>query len=268
MTATTLQRSADGPRLAALNEYLSSGIHQVEGWCIPQLWQMIWPLRALTGDGPVAEIGVFEGKFLIGLAKTFGVDAARKATAFDVFDMQQFNLDKAGVGKKAVLAANMRRFGFDDDTFDCIEVDSLSLRQAEAERFVADRGRVVFFSVDGCHEVVHTVRDTEFAMQVTRHDGLIAVDDYTNPNWPGVQEGIARMYLLRDFAFVPLAVGCNKLILCSYSYHATYLAAIRSYIAAHHPGTKMKKVRRFGFDTLTVQPDLRDWTDLAAPAGT
>lgn len=250
-----------------VNAYLSSGIHDVKGWCIPQLWQMLWPLRGILGEGRVAEIGVFEGKFLIGLCKTFGTSARNKAVALDVFDMQQFNLDGAGIGKKAVVATNLRRFGFEDDAFDLVTVDSLSLRAAEAQQFVAEQGRVAFFSVDGCHEVVHTTCDIEFAMQVTRHDGIIAVDDYTNPNWPGVQEAVARMYIQRDMPFVPLAVGCNKLLLCSYSYHAQYLETIRAYIAQSHPETHMKRVRRFGFETLTVQPPLQKWVDLADISG-
>jgi hypothetical protein len=103
---------ADNVRLAKLNQYLSKGIHDVHGWCIPQLWQVIWPLRSAIGDGGIAEIGVFEGKYLIGLAETFGSNSERKAIAIDVFDMQQFNLDKAGVGKRDVLLRNMKKFGF------------------------------------------------------------------------------------------------------------------------------------------------------------
>ena len=245
-----------------LNSYLSTGIHSVKGWCVPQLWQAIWPLRALTGNGPIAEIGVFEGKFFVGLCKTFGTSVDNKATAIDVFDLQQFNLDKAGVGKKHVLTANMSRFGFSEYTFDCLETDSLSLGQTEAAKFISDRGRVAFFSVDGCHEVIHTVSDVEFAMEVTRNDGIIAVDDYTNPDWPGVQEAIARMYLMRDFNFVPLAVTCNKLLLCSYSYHSKYLKALQSYISVHHPQTAIKSVKRFGYETLTLKPNYQVWSDL------
>ena len=49
-------------RRSLINGYLSTGIDDVKGWCIPQLWQSIWPLAQRIGDGPVAEIGVFEGK--------------------------------------------------------------------------------------------------------------------------------------------------------------------------------------------------------------
>ena len=66
----------DTNHLTDVNGYLGEGIHKVNGWCVPQLWQAIWPLVPKIGFGPVAEIGVFEGKFLIGLVKTF--DPERK----------------------------------------------------------------------------------------------------------------------------------------------------------------------------------------------
>ncbi len=250
-------------RRDSLNAYLGTGIHDVKGWCIPQLWQSIWPIYKEIGDGPVAEIGVFEGKFLIGLCKTFGIDHANKAAAIDVFDLQELNLDGAGVGKMDVLKSNLDAHHVGRNAVECIQTDSLALRSRQADELVRSIGLCKFFSVDGCHEVVHTVNDIEFAMSVTSNEGLIAIDDYTNPNWPGVQEAVARMYLMRDFSFVPLAVTCNKMLLCSYSYHAKYLKLLSSYIGDHHPDTRRKKVTRFGFDTLTIQPNLRTWTDLA-----
>lgn len=246
-----------------LNGYLGQGIHEVKGWCIPQLWQVLWPLAQRIGDGPVAEIGVFEGKFLIGLAKTFGCSADNRAQAIDVFDMQMFNLDKAGVGKQEVLEANFDAHGPGRAALDCIRMDSLSLRQRDAQNLLDAHGPFAFFSVDGCHEVAHTMNDIEFAMSVISNDGIIAVDDYTNPNWPGVQEAVAKMYLMRDFAFVPLLVSCNKLLLCSYSRLTEYLNAVETYVRANHAETRMKRVRRFGYENLTVQPDLNNWQDLA-----
>ena len=249
-------------RLKDVNSYLSEGIHSVKGWCIPQLWQTIWPLYQDIGDGPVAEIGVFEGKFFIGLCKTFGATADNRAAAIDVFDMQQFNLDGAGVGKLDVVKKNLVTHGIAQDAVEFVQADSLALTHRDADRLVSEIGQCHFFSVDGCHEVAHTVNDIEFAMSVTANNGIIAVDDYTNPNWPGVQEAVARMYLHRDFPFIPLVVTCNKLLLASYSYHARYLGVIEAYLRTAHPQTRIKKVKRFGYDTLTIQPDQQHWQPL------
>jgi hypothetical protein len=257
-----VQMPTKSTRLVELNRYLRDEIHQINGWCHPQLWQTLWPLAHRIGPGRVAEIGVFEGKFFIGLCKTFETSADAPAVAIDVFDMQEFNLDNAGVGKKDVFLANADRYGIEPKNVECWRVDSLSLRRHEAQRFIEERGRVAFFSVDGCHEVLHTMRDIEFAMEVVDHRGVIAVDDYTNPSWPGVSEAVARMYLMGNYPFVPLAVTCNKLLLCSYSFHRIYLAAVHAYILKHHTETRMKKVSRFGYDTLTIAPNLQRWTNL------
>ncbi len=238
--------------LENLNAYLEGGIDTVKGWCAPQLWQALWPLACEIGQGPVAEIGVFEGKFLIGLTKTFGGDA----TAFDVFDMQEFNLDGAGVGKIEKVKQNFAAHGLSADQLQCITADSLALGSKDAETFLTRSGPAHFFSVDGCHEVVHTVNDIRFAMSVTAHQSIIAVDDYTNANWPGVQEAVARMYLMDSPRFVPLAVIANKLLLCSYSFHQKYLAVTEAYVAQHFQNTRIKRVVRFGYETLTLSSDL------------
>ena len=256
----------DQAHLNVLNSYLSTGIHTVKGWCIPQLWQSIWPLACMIGPGPVAEIGVFEGKFLIGLVKTFDDGTPTLHSAIDVFDMQQFNIDGAGVGKVDVLDNNLDRLGVGMDRVAKLRADSLALRPRDAEALVSRHGPFAFFSVDGCHEVTHTVSDIEFAMSCTSAEGIISVDDYNNIDWPGVNEAVAKMYLLRTFSFVPLLVTCNKLLLCSYSYHASYLNAVRDYVAAHHPTTKVKEVVRFGYRTLSVKTDTTKWSDLAFPA--
>jgi hypothetical protein len=254
-------------RLSDVNGYLSEGIHTVKGWCIPQLWQTLWPLYREIGDGPVAEIGLFEGKFFIGLCKTFGVNPTNRAAAIDVFDMQQFNLDGAGVGKLDVVKYNLVAHGVAEEAVEFVQADSLALTHRDADRLVAELGQFHFFSVDGCHEVVHTVNDIEFAMSVTANHGIIAVDDYTNPNWPGVQEAVARMYISRDFRFVPLAVTCNKLLLASYSYHSIYLRAIEGYLKKAYPTTRAKRVTRFGYETLTIQPNLQQFDPLSERGG-
>jgi Methyltransferase domain len=245
-----------------LNAYLETGIHTVGGWCIPQIWQAIWPLARLIGPGPVAEIGVFEGKFLTGMVKTFDPDHSFFHAAIDVFDMQQFNLDGAGVGKLATLDTNLAAHGVDVGRVDKLRVDSLTLRAADAERLVARHGLFKLFSVDGCHEVTHTMNDIEFAMQVTDPTGIITVDDYLNPDWPGVLEAVSKMYLLRNFSFVPLVYVGNKLLLCSYSWHEKYLESVRTYVKSAHPKTAVKQVVRYGFKTLTLKPQMTQWEDL------
>jgi hypothetical protein len=73
-------------------------------------------------------------------------------------------------------------------------------------------GGFSFFSGDGCHLVEHTMNDIRIAMQLTVPEGIVFVDDYTNSDWPGVHEGVARPYIT---ARPPLAratrgVNCRR----------------------------------------------------------
>jgi len=241
---------------AELNRYLEEGLDSVRGWCNPRIWQAIWPLSRKIGAGPVAEIGVYEGKFFIGLVKTFGGDEAGPHLPMDIFDMQELNVDRSGSGKgrKKIFEENLEEHGVRGSSVSITERDSLDLRLLDAHTLVETHGRFKFFSIDGGHEVTHTMHDIEIAMQMTDSSGIISVDDYLNPDWPGVNEAVAKMYLNRNFSFVPLLYIGNKLLLCTYSHHSSYLECVRKYITENYDDAKIKDVTRFGYRTLSIKP--------------
>lgn len=249
----------------AINEYLEKDIHTVDGWCDASLWDVIFPISRLIGPGSVAEIGVFEGKFFTGLAKTFGTSPENKACAIDVFDLQEFNLDNAGEGKLRVFQDNLDRLNVGSENVDILKADSLTLGPEDVARLRTDYGGFKFFSIDGCHEMAHTRNDIEFAMATIAPDGIIAVDDFLNPHWPGVGEAVAKMYLMRDYSFVPMAYTKDKLFLCSYSYHKKYLDAIFAYVRNKRTDTRMKIVTRFGYRSLSLIPAAKPWNALVEP---
>lgn len=240
-------------------EYLTGPFAEIEGWCVPHLWQTLQPLVMVIEEGgvagPVAEIGVYHGKFLLGLVKTMG---GRGHFAIDVFDLQQFNLDGAGNGNRDKLIENMARAGVPQSSVNIVQADSMTLDRPFIDEINTITGGFSLFSVDGCHRPEHTINDLEIAMQTTRTSGLIFIDDYYNPHWPGVQEGISRYYFTHYPRFVPLAYTCNKLILCHISLHAQYLQMIENFIPGRFPETSVKRVPRFGYDTLTVMPQLAE----------
>jgi hypothetical protein len=243
--------------LADVETYLNGEFARVQGWCIPHLWQSLQPMREAIlnagATGPVAEIGVYHGKFFIGLVKTMA--AARANYAIDVFDLQQFNLDKAGAGSLARFKENLQRSGVADSSVEFLRTDSMWLNRADSERIRAESGGFSMFSIDGCHLAEHTINDLHFAMEVTLPHGIIFIDDYYNADWPGVHEGIAKFYLNQPARFVPLYYSCNKLVLCNLSYHKIYLDAVGAFVKGNYPETRVKPVKRFGFDTLTITPN-------------
>jgi len=233
-----------------LGNYLNE-IDNVKGWCMPELWNCIQPIDIFQKEngvqGPIAEIGVHHGKFFIGLALT--KEGEGEHAAFDVFDMQEFNLDISGKGNEEIFRQNVKNYNIDN--FESITVDSLRIKDA----MISERNeRFSLFSVDGCHMAEHTVNDFRIAMKMVKSEGIIFIDDYYNPNWPGVQEGMSKLYLTETCNFVPLLFTCNKLFLCSLSFHELYLNFISKFLSENYPSSRVKRVKRFGYETITVIP--------------
>lgn len=240
---------------AAVLDYLRGPFRTMGGWCSPWLWQLITPIAerqaALGIAEPVAEIGVYHGKFFLGLLLTRGAPAHNHA--IDVWDMQEFNLDGAGHGDMAQFAANIDASGASPESVTMLRADSMAITRQTIERIREITGGFSLFSVDGCHLAEHTINDIRIAMELTVPGGIIFVDDYTNPDWPGVQEGVAKLYLMDSPRFVPLATLHNKLFLCHIGHHAMWLQHL-SAAAARLPHARTKIVRRFGYESLNPFP--------------
>ncbi len=247
----------DVSRWGRVDAYLNGPFKEIGGWCIPFLWQGIQPLvDAMTEEGevgPVAEIGVYHGKFLIGLVDSAG--AAANNYAIDVFEDQEYNLDKAGKGDLEIFRNNLALSGVSDSRVTIRKADSLALTSEDVLEIRRQTGGFSLFSVDGCHTPEHTINDVRIAMELTRQNGVIFVDDYYNVNWPGVQEGISKLYFFDAPRFVPLLFMSNKLFLCHYSVHAKRLATCEAFMRENHPTTRLKRVSRFGYDGLSAIPD-------------
>lgn len=254
-------------RFQRLKQYLEGPFVEVNGWCSPNLWQALQPIveiqDSLGINNPVAEIGVYHGKFFFGLLETKGALAGNYA--IDVFDAQQFNLDGAGRGSREIFLENAVKCGIDPVRIKILECDSMAITAAGVERILEGSLGFSLFSVDGCHLPEHTVNDVELAMRLTVPEGIIFVDDYTNVDWPGVQEGIAKMYFSGYPRFVPLLVAHNKLFLCHISYHKRFVAAVIKRMEAMKIRTKL--VRRFGYDSLSVHLDPNMKNYVYDPAG-
>ena len=242
---------------AEVNNYLTNEFKNIEGWCIPQLWNCMEPIMDYHCDiglnKPIAEIGVYHGKFFLGLVKT--VDSIGVSHAFDVFDMQQFNLDGAGKGSLDRVEINLNNCNVNPNSYQLNRVDSMTLNSINLSEMGVTQGMFSWFSVDGCHTPEHTINDTKIALHLTAPEGIIFVDDYYNAQWPGVQEGISKFYLNEYSNFIPLLYTCNKLFLCHISFHAIYLDMISTHLRENYKSTRTKLVKRFGYDSITVSPD-------------
>ena len=78
----------------------------------------------------------------------------------------------------------------------------------------------------------------------------IFIDDYTNPDWPGVSEGIIKLYDRNAHTFSPFCTTSNKLLLCKESYREYYVNFIE--FIMQKINVRTKRVIRFGFETINV----------------
>lgn len=229
--------------------YLESDFKNVEGWCSPWLWKAINLISGYQDyiglSNPLAEIGVYHGKFLIPLILT------RRSLvnnyAIDVFDMQQFNLDGAGEGNIERLKTNMAIAGIPQTAVEILKADSTALPRDKISEIRQITCGFSMFSIDGCHTLIHTLNDIEIAMELTHEGGVIFIDDFESQHWPEVSEAVARLYIQRTPKFVPLCVLHNKLILAHISHHHHYLNTLVDNLSNEN---NYKKVRRYGFETV------------------
>ena len=208
-----------------LKAFVEGPFTQIPGWCSPYIFQLLHPIaefqRSIGLSAPICEIGVFQGKFFNALVKASGLSEGHYA--MDVFDLQEFNLDYAGAGNMAAFRKNIALSGQDPDAVTCIERDSTTFRSGDLTRIRDAVGGFSIFSVDGCHMVQHTINDIRIAMELTADAGVIFVDDYYNPSWPGVHEGVCKLYQTDTPMYVPFAYTSNKLALCHVGYHRRYM---------------------------------------------
>jgi hypothetical protein len=175
----------------------------VEGWFFPvdaYLFGFIDEVQRREGvRGNLFEIGVHHGKTALFLAR-----CRRDGEVLgvcDVFEQQELNRDRSGEGSREVFLRNMGAHP--------VQVFAKeSARLTPEDTTAACR----FVHIDGGHRAEDVVNDLHVADRALLPDGVVAVDDAFNPNWPGVSEGFYQFLNARD-VFAPLLIGGNKVLL-------------------------------------------------------
>jgi SAM-dependent methyltransferase len=209
----------------AVGEYLQQ-TRDVEGWFFPvdaHLFGLVDELQKREGiSGNLFEIGVHHGKTALFLARmaapgeTLGV--------CDVFEQQELNRDRSGEGNREIFLRHLAAHHAEAHVF-------AKLSSALTSEDTTTRCR--FVHIDGGHRPEDVLNDLHVAERALLPDGVVAVDDVFNPNWPGVSEGFYRY----RGDLVPVAIGGNKVILARsgaaarYERHWQQLDEWREYIA-------------------------------------
>ena len=182
----------------------------IQGWFSFDAALMFMAYNQLIAEegiaGDVLEIGVHHGLSAIAMAALRGPGAT--FVAVDLFESQQDkNVSGSGSGNLQIFLKNMKAFYADTGFLKPITGASTEVKaQDVGEKFS-------FCNIDGGHSQDETYHDLELCHRILLKGGLVALDDYFNPLYPGVCEGAVRFMLRYPKAFKPLAVGFNKVLL-------------------------------------------------------
>ncbi|HEX2062243.1 MAG TPA: class I SAM-dependent methyltransferase, partial [Thermoanaerobaculia bacterium] len=192
-------------------EYLQA-TKGVEGWFFPidaLLFGILDEVQKREGiAGNLFEIGVHHGKTALFLTRM--ARAHDTVGVCDVFDRQELNRDRSGEGNLHIFLRHLA--GAPVRIFAKLSSELTAEETTTQCRFV---------HIDGGHRPQDVIADLHTADRALQPEGVVAVDDVFNPNWPGVSEGFYA-FLRESNAFVPIAIGGNKVLLARPSAAARY----------------------------------------------
>lgn len=217
-------------RLGFLNEYQESfssieGAFQFDAALLFMAYNQLIQSQGIRGD--TLEIGVRHGLSSIAVAALRG--PGRRFFAVDLFDEADSpNALPGGSGSRDVMVSNLKRFYDDIDFIQVLQCDSAELKPADLGSHFS------FCHIDGGHSDAETYHDLELCAEILLPGGLLALDDYFNPSFPGVSEGAVRFNLNHAGALQPIAIGFNK-VLFQKPTSASSLNAMFARIFSHVP---------------------------------
>jgi len=162
-------------------------------------------LNAQDIQGDILEIGVHHGRSAI-VVGSFAA-SGRKFVAVDLFDkLQDLNSSGSGSGNQEEFFRYMSEFFEDLSFIHPIEGESSSVSvEALGNEFS-------FCHIDGGHSPEETYNDLSLCCRLLVPGGLLALDDYFNPAFPGVSEGAVQFKLDQGVQLKPIAIGFNKVL--------------------------------------------------------
>lgn len=192
---------------------------EVEGWLMPvaaratELLLSYQTARNLTGD--LLEIGVYEGKYFLVMAKA--AQTLERLVAIDIFESQEPKIESVQ-GKRAHFESVMEKYAPNKEVI-IMESDSTRLSQHDI-RMALQTTEVKpfrFISIDGSHHADDVFLDLDLVAQLLMTGGIIALDDWSllpTASWPGVLEGELRyQHSTKGEALLHIGVIPNKLLL-------------------------------------------------------
>ncbi len=214
------------------------GYSSVQGWMQPQVCSFLDMLvgimhKNVHAFGDSLEIGVHHGRLFLAIERV--TPKGQKCYGVDLFDDQQFNIDKSGKGDREIFDQNVAQVAVEPERVAGIALDSFFIaRSTEVSHDYS------IISVDGGHTVQHTANDLEYAESTIRPGGIIILDDFNNEAWLGVMEGTIRFLQQPQRRVAPIMAGHNKLVLTTVSHQLSYVKEIQK-AAPKYPKLRHQK---------------------------
>ncbi len=212
--------------IAAVDRYLEHGFSSVPGMSSRFAAAVSAGLMRIQSNlgvtGPIAEIGTFEGRFFIALAKALQPD--EMALGMDIFEWPNPEvIDR--------FEANCLKHGVEPPIARTWKCDSRLVAPAALLAKTGGR-RLRLFHVDGEHSRASLEKDLALATAVLADDGVIILDDMLHPGYPTLMVTVQE-YLERHPQMVVLCiidretiVGATKFVLCRVEWFKRYEAAL------------------------------------------
>lgn len=222
--------------------YIRRGYKTVDGWASPLLFDRVLQMDSLQHQvnihGHVGEIGVHHGKLfiLLYLLRRSG----ERGIAIDLFEQQERNIDRSGKGNRDIFLNNVRRWAGESEAVEVMATDSTSISGADIAAGVG--GKLRLLSIDGGHLREIIAHDLRTASECLADGGIVMVDDYLNPEFPGVAEGTLA-FLSSDPTLRPFCVSTEKLYLTTSDYAGEYARLIYE----QETGRSWDSARKYSF---------------------
>ncbi len=207
---------------AVADRYLAEGYETVVGMSSRFAAGVCGRLLRIQSDlgvtGHFAEIGAFEGRFLIAMAHCLG--AGETALGMDIFEWPNAEV-------KDRFEANCGKHGIAPDRRITWKVNSGDTSAAEVMAKLGG-GSVRLFHIDGEHSRKALAADLELATAVIAPGGLIVLDDMLHPGYPTLMVAVQE-YLERHPEMTVLCVidretivAATKFVLCRADWFKRY----------------------------------------------
>ncbi len=222
----------EGISRQTVRDYIANGISTIKGMSSTisaQVVALLIEAQTESGiNGPVMEIGVFEGRMFVLMAlasepgeKLFALDTFRHPDDHQI-DRFRANLDRFGIDKSRVI----------EKKGSSIDHGPWKLRQ---EMGVPAR----FIHIDGDHSYNGVMHDLMISHKCMSDSAIICMDDVMHPYYPGltlaVHDYLRANPSLAVFAVVDRAsiVAASKYMICHRSKLEFYQAIIQDRIGNH-----------------------------------